>query len=175
MKMKAFLSFVFLCLMISAPVHAKRKYKTKMYFGLIEAYSQQIIPGARHAHRPPATIHFIVVWENSGYPDSFFWNTDTSLLKCSVTKVHKVVNKMPRAPMGIDYYTDNTAMKNISKGDTLDVKPILGSNAVIAGGIPAIPNQKNTLFVEIHWKDDVNSLHWLHVDAITKKHDIEMP
>jgi len=65
-------------------------------------------------------------------------------------------------------------MNNINKGDTLDVVPMKNIKGVLADGVSNVPDTTNTLLFEMSGKHGVE-LNWLHVDVITKKHDIAMP
>ncbi len=171
--MKSLLCFAVLCFALIGTAEAKRKKQEKCVT-LVEAYSQRTLPGMRRATPPPPVIHFIVVWENKQHPDAFLWRGDAGLLSCNVVKVHKITDKAARAPMGIDYYSEKIDVKAVAKGDTLDVVPITGSAATVAGGISNVPGTTNTLFMELNGKHGIE-MNWIHVDTIKKKRDIAMP
>jgi len=173
MKKKFLLCFVVLFFVLNGIVHAKKQRQHK-YATLVEAYTQQTIPGMRRTPRPPPVTHFIVVWENKQHPDAFFWRADTVLLSCNVVKVHKISDRAPKGPVWTEYYSENITMNNINKGDTLDVVPMKNIKGVLADGVSNVPDTTNTLLFEMSGKHGVE-LNWLHVDVITKKHDIAMP
>ena len=169
MGLKSLICFLVLCLATPSIIHAKTpgKKKDKPNFKLIEAYSQRTLPGIPGV--PIKTdYHFILVWEGTKYPETFFWRGENGWLPCKIEKAHKIVKKDHHVPDGLDYRTEQ-AGGDIHKGDTLELTPLAGGKFPIP---PEIPKEaKNTLFFK------TGGGGWLAfpVKDIVKKHDIAMP
>lgn len=139
-------SSYFICLLVSALVLTisaqAAKKKTKTNFKLIEAYSQKTLGGIPGA--PPQTgNHFIIKWEATTYPETFFWRGDNGWLSCKIEKAHKVAKTGKMQPAE-DYTTEFVTGDQIHKGDTLELSPVTGGRFPIPAEIPK--NAKNTLF-----------------------------
>ncbi len=149
-------------------VHAAGKKLHKGKATLIEAYSQRTLPGRREIPARTET-HFIIAWQDKGYPKNFIWLDGRDTMSCRVAKAHKIVNTR-RLPKGNDYYDENILLAKIQKGDTLDISPAATGNPSLPARLPK--NLKNTLLYAI---DGSRQLFSLSIDTITKKQDIAMP
>ena len=169
MKMRYFFSLLAISFVLTGIAQARTSSKKhKVYFKLIEAYIQRMLPGIPGA--PPQTnYHFIIVWDAPKYPETFFWRGDGGWLTCNIVKVHKITNKSRNIPQGVDYMKENISVDQIHKGDTLELNPVTGGKFPVPGEIPS--SAKNTLFFK------TGGSGWLAfpVKNISKKQDIAMP
>lgn len=164
---------LFCIFMLCFVVFAANAKKKKTYFKLVEAYTQQVIPGIR-GPRPKPETHFIIVWENKKcYPEFFLWLKDTGLVyTCNIARAHKVVDKSFRIPQGMDYTTEQITAGSVHKGDTLEVTTISPDKNAFTGDHPLNVNTKNTLVLK---SSDNQWWSTFHVDTVMKKRDIVMP
>lgn len=158
------------CVIISTAANAQTssRKKSKTYFKLVEAYTQKVQAGRQET--PPMTgTHFIIVWENAQYPETFFWRGENGWLSCNMLKAHKITGKTKDIPKGIEYRTEAATGDQIHKGDTLELSPVTGGRFPIPDEIPK--NAKNTLFFK------TGGSHWLSypVKKITTKPGVSMP
>jgi len=169
MQMRGLLYFLMIGI-AAGTAHAQTgtKEKNKTYFKLIEAFTQRTVPGRKEAP-PMANIHFIIRWEGTKYPETFFWRGASGWLSCSILKAHKVVNRPNNMPTGIDYSIEFVTGDRIHKGDTLELTPVTGGKFPIPDEIPK--DAKNTLYYK------TGGSGWLpfRVQNITKKTDLIAP
>ncbi len=159
-----------LCLAISFTVVAKKKSKKKAKANmvLVEAYTQRTVPGIPGA-KPQTSTHIIAVWEGAKYPETMFWQGDGGLMGCNVALAHKIINRQYIRATYLDYEKTAISPDKIKKGDTLQIDPYPGGKFPIPTEIPA--DAKNTLF----FKTGGSGWLSLHIDTISKHHDIVMP
>jgi hypothetical protein len=132
---------------------AKNKKRQKCNFMLIEAYHKTTAVGEGN---PPMTgDHFIIKWNDTNYPETFFWRGDNGWLSCKIVRAHKAGKMMAT--------TDDANGDQVHKGDTLMLSPVTGGRFPIPKEIPT--SAKNTLFYK------VNGSAWLSckVKSIAKK------
>jgi hypothetical protein len=169
MNLKYFLciSVMAMCIAATAEATTKGKKKSKADFRLIEAYSQRTIPGIPGA-TPKTAYHFIIVWENKNYPETFFWRGDNGWVTCNIVKAHKVKAKSKNVPKGMDYTIENVSGDAIHKGDTVQLTPTPGGKFPVPAEIPA--DAKNTLYYK------TGGSGWLSfpVKNISKKPDVTL-
>ncbi len=103
-----------------------RKHKADLR--LLTAYTQ---------HVPYQDIHFILVWQQKQYPETFFWRGENGWLPCKMEKAHK-------DNAGKAYVSENISAGDIHKGDTLMLTPVAGGRFPMPEEIPM--SMKNTLF-----------------------------
>jgi hypothetical protein len=167
MNLKYLVCLFLISLCLGGFVTAKTPVKKKKLHGfkLIEAYSQRTLPGI-----PGAAIktdyHFIIIWQDKNYPETFFWRGENGWLTCGISKAHKIVKKEPNVPEGMDYRTEQVLDGKIHEGDTLDIRPVAGGKFPTPAEIPV--TAKNTLFYKTGGRG------WLSfpVKNIATKHDI---
>jgi hypothetical protein len=152
---------------MNAPAQAAAKKKNKTYLKLVEAYTQRTLAG-RPGSPPETGQYFIVVWQASTYPETFFWRGDNGWLSCKMLRVHKIIPSHT-TPKGMDHRTEFVTGDQIHKGDTLQLSPVTGGRFPIPTEIPA--TAKNSLFFK------TGGSNWLSfpVKKIGKKADISMP
>jgi hypothetical protein len=173
MKLSRILCLFLAGLSLSATAQTKVKSKSKAVakkdnFRLLEAYSQRTLPGIPNG---PVEVgyHFIVIWQNAKYPETFFWRGDNGWMTCKIEKAHSVTGHDTNVPKGLDYGTEFVTGDQIHKGDTLALTPVKGGRYPIPAEIPA--TAKNTLYYK------VGGSKWLSfpVKNIGKKPDVAMP
>lgn len=166
MNLKYFLTITAIGMLIVFNADARKK--SSAYFKVLEAYSQRTVPGAPGGQAKTA-YHFIIIWENAKYPETFFWRGENGWMTCNMVKAHKIRKKDKSVPAGIDYTTEFAAGDAIHKGDTLQLTPMSGGKFPIPDEIPK--NAKNTLYFK------TGGSGWLSfpVKNISKKPDIVMP
>lgn len=140
--------------------------KEKPALKLVEAYTQTTLPGIPGA-RPATNYYFIIRWETSKMPETFFWRGDNGWQTCNMTKVHKVTrtHNMP----DVDYAPEKTIIAQIHKGDTLQLVPVAGGKFPVPAEIPV--TAKNTIFYKYAGSNWLS----LPVKNIGKKKDVAMP
>jgi hypothetical protein len=170
MKMRFFLFFSFLSIVISFRAFTKTRAKShKVYFQLLEAYTQRTLPGMRDA-APQTSTHFIIIWDDKQLPQSFFWRGDSNgWVTCNVVRAHKVTGRPINLPTGIDYMKEVITVDKIQKGDTLELTPVAGGKFPVPAEIPE--STRNTLF----FKTGGSKLIAFPVKNIGRKQDIAMP
>jgi len=170
MRLKYFLFLPVFSLLVPYGLSAnpKSKKKKKDAFSLIEAYTQRTIPGIPRAPIHTNT-HFIIAWMGQAHPEVFFWRCDSGWFSCNMVKAHKIKESSRFMPPGTEYQVENISPDKVSKGDTLQLTPIIGRKETIPSGIPA--NSPNTLFYK------TTGSGWLSfpIKEIGKKRDITMP
>lgn len=123
-------------LMLSVPGTASAaKKKQKTHFSLVEAYHrpQEGDPG----NEPPMTgDHFVIRWNDTNYPETFFWRGENGWLSCKMERAHRTTKN--------GNFITETDGSPAHKGDTLMLSPVTGGRFPIPKEIPA--NAKNTLF-----------------------------
>lgn len=92
------------------------------YARIIEATSQRIIPGIRDA-APRTEYKFIVVWNNTTPPVSFFWHGPDGTSAAGIAKVTKI-SPAEAGEDALPYKIVSTSAPQIKKGDTLQVMPM---------------------------------------------------
>ncbi len=162
-------------LLLTAATGATAKHKTTKGgknakdIVLVEAYTQRTLPGVPKAKLMTDT-HFVIVWQATTAPETFFWRGDNGFLPCMMNRAHKIdLKKNPTMPRGIEYNIDENGGPRIHKGDTLMITPVTGGKFAIPKEIPE--KAKNTLFYKTAtpgWRSFV-------VTTIGKKADIAMP
>ena len=138
MTIRYFLCFFILGIIISdtAAASSKAKKKQKTHFALIEAYNKKM-PVAEPGAPPMTGDHFVIKWNDTNYPETFFWRGESGWLSCKVDKVHKAVKAG-------GYTADPAIGDQVHKGDTLMLSPVTGGRFPIPKEIPT--SAKNTLF-----------------------------
>jgi len=101
---------------------------------LITAYTKTI-PAGKQSNPPAAGYFFVVKWEESTPPETFFWRGESGWLSCSIEKACK---------KGKNYTGKNIDLGKIKKGTTLLITPVTGGRFPIPAEIPE--NSKNTLY-----------------------------
>ncbi len=145
-----------------------RAAKPKVYFKLLEAYTQRTVEG-REGGVGNTDYHFVIIWQGASYPETFFWRGENGFMPCNVEKVRKITKRTAATPKGV-YYTQLYGMGDqLKKGDTLMLTPQKGGKFPIPAEIPQ--KAKNTLFYK------TGGSAWLQfaVKAIAKKQDIMAP
>ena len=165
--MKGLLYLLVIGMAICVNAYAGTK-KNRSHFKLVEAYSQRTLPGRQHGAPPVTGLHFLIIWQDTKSPETFFWRGESGWLSCQISKAHKPAGSSKNTPQGMEYITE-TLTGGVHKGDTLMLSPVTGGKFPIPAEIPAEP--KNTLFYKITGSG------WLAfpVNNISKKHDISMP
>jgi hypothetical protein len=173
MKLKYFLFFLVLGFTVAANAQHKKakasKKKAFPYFTLVEAYTQRTLPGIP-SQLPTTGEHFVIVWKWAKFPETFFWRPeDGGWLPCKMLKAHKVTERTPNMPEGLDYTTTHVKGDDIHEGDTLELTPVIRGRFPIPAEIPK--NAKNTLFFK------TGKSGWLSypIDSIARKQDIVNP
>ena len=131
--------------------------KAKKNIKLVTAYTKTISE-SEQSNPPMAGYFFVVKWENTKYPETFFWRGNGGWLSCNIEKAHK---KMVSGKT--EYTSEPFDMTTLHKGDTLMLVPVTGGRFPIPAEIPE--KAKNTLYYK------VNGSKWLSfpVTKITKK------
>ncbi|MES2702966.1 MAG: hypothetical protein V4649_10020 [Bacteroidota bacterium] len=172
MKLRYLLCFLVLGIATAGCAQTKVKTKVKMaaenksYFKLLEAYTQNTIPGIP-GQLVETGHHFVIVWQSKKYPETFFWRGANGWMTCKIEKAQKITTRS--APRGIAYNTEFVTGDDIHKGDTLMLTPVKGGRFPIPAEIPS--RAKNTLFFK------AGGSNWLSypVKKIGRKADVPMP
>ncbi len=169
MKIRSLL-FLSLCVAISFTVTAKKKSKkrSKANIALVTAYSQRIVPGIPGS-QPQTVLHIIAVWEGASYPETMFWRGDAGWWGCNIAAAHKIVNRRFIRADYREYEASVISPDKIQKGDTLQIDPMPGGKFPVPAEIPN--DAKNTLF----YKTGGSGWLSMHIDTITRQHDIVKP
>gem|GEM_PF-832449 len=139
------------------------------YIKIVEAYTQQMLPGAKGAIKK-TDQHFVVIWKGVTFPKVFCWRTVSDFTPCSAEKAHKIPAKTKHNfPAGMEYNTEKVSSDAIHKGDTLMLTPIIGARYTVPAEIPK--TAKNTLFFK------TGNSNWLAIPIkkIGKKAPIALP
>lgn len=176
MKLKFLLFILPAFVVLSSEAQTKTKVKTKRkkvvkttsYFTLLEAYTQNTMPGTPGGLQETGH-HFVIKWQTATYPETFFWRGENGWMTCKIEKASKITGDRTNVPRGMDYRTRMVTGDDIKKGDTLMLTPIRGGRFPIPPEIPE--TAKNTLFFK------TGGSKWLAfpVKTIGKKPDIMMP
>ncbi len=110
--------------------------KQKAYFKLVEAYTQTTVPGIPGASHK-TNYYFVIVWEGTKSPESFFWRGENGWLNCNMAKAHKISG-------GRDYTTQVVLPNDIHRKDTLELTTFTGGKFPIPAEVTG--DVKNTLF-----------------------------
>jgi len=133
MKLNKILSILFICLFTGNFLHAQDKAATP-HIKLITAYSKKI--DEKNQSNPPMSGTFLVIkWEESTYPETFFWRGNGGWLSCKIEKAQKA---------GGSYKGKEIALDQIKKGNILLLTPLTGGRFPIPDEIPE--KARNTLF-----------------------------
>ncbi len=163
-----FLLTLSLLLTFAASGKSKKQRTGKSYVTLVEAYTQDILPGRKEG-KVETTLSFIIEWKSKAYPETFFWRGDNGWMTCKIEKVHKIVGRRANTPEGMEYTIDRVSIDKLTTGDTLMLTPMVGGKFPIP---PEIPEKaKNTLFFK------AGGSSWLSypVKNIARKRAIAMP
>ena len=119
-----------LVLYVGANVQAKKTTvkKSKPDIKMLSAQTKSL---------PYEHLEFVLVWEKSKYPQTFFWRGENGWLPCVMERAHK--NKS-----GVDYIGEKVSAGDIRKGDTLMLVPITGGRFAVPKDVPA--TAKNILY-----------------------------
>lgn len=113
------------------------------YAYLLKAYQQTTLPGRPAPGDGPTTEHrFIVIWNGTPSPETFFWKNNEIWMPC---KVSKVSNYHPSSiseqdPYNKGYNSEEISLFKIAKGDTLELVPVAGSKNEIPSSLPKKTN-----------------------------------
>lgn len=140
-----FLYLVSYSLAQSAGVHAQPK--------LITAYTQTI-PQSKQSNPPMAGYFFVVKWEETTPPETFFWRGEGGWLTCRIEKACK---------KGKTYVGKTIALDKIRKGTQLLLTPLTGGRFPVPPEIP--DSARNTLY----YKTGGSGWIAFHVNKIAKK------
>lgn len=151
---------------------AAKKMAPKADMKLIEAYTQNLLPGMPGGEVKNET-HIVIIWKGSTYPDAIFWRGAGGFMPCNIEKAHKLTpSELASFPPGMAYNTESLSSDQIHKGDTLMLTPMKGGKYPIPAVIPK--NAKNTLFYTIGHTEKSK---WLAfpVSKIGTRQDVPMP
>ncbi len=171
MKLKLLFIFIALSIVLNSEAQVRNagKKAKKSYIKLIEAYTQRTLPGIKES--PTSTdTHFIIIWEGTQYPETFFWRGENGWLTCKMVKAHKINQANKRSiPAGLEYMEEMITNDKVNKGDTLALTPIKGGRFAVPKEVTN--NIKNTLFFKTAGSS------WLKfpITKIGTKKDILMP
>jgi hypothetical protein len=136
----------------------------KAYAKLLESYSQKIIPGVQ-GQEITTEYQFLVVWQSSQKPETFFWKSPEAWMTCSVYKLDK---KRAKDNTNTWFETREIDLDKVRKGDTLVLIPVKGGKFPIPTTIPS--NLKNIIL----FKTNKSNWLFLQVGKMTKLPDIIM-
>jgi len=140
---------------------AKKATGASAYASLMESNMHRTLPGVRGAE-PITEYNFIITWNSSTPPQSFFWRGEDGWLGCSVALAHKA--------KGTSEYTfTDVRIDKIKKGDILKLTPMPGGKYPIPASIPK--NATNT----IYFKTINNKWLGLPVKKFNRQADTIMP
>ncbi len=135
--MKRIISSLLLLLMVAGTANATTKKKSSPA-KLVTAYSRTI-PEAEQSNPPMEGHFFVVKWQDTKYPETFFWRGQGGWLTCNIERAHKA---------GKGYKTEQVTNGDIHKGDTLMLSPITGGRFPVPKEIPE--KAKNTIFYKVN-------------------------
>jgi hypothetical protein len=118
-----------LCATITTEAKGPSAKKHKPNVRLLTAYEEQ---------KPGAQPQFILVWQGTKYPETFFWRGDNGWLPCRMEKAHKQDRDSQM------YTSESISAGDIHRGDTLSLVPVTGGRFALPKEIPA--TAKNTLY-----------------------------
>jgi hypothetical protein len=101
---------------------------------LIAAYSKSI-PAAKQSNPPMAGYFFVIKWQETTPPETFFWRGEGGWLSCNIEKACK---------KGKNYSGKNVNLGKVKKGTNLLLTPVTGGRFPIPAEIP--DSARNTLF-----------------------------
>jgi hypothetical protein len=169
MKLIVFKRFFAVCFVLTGVLYANACIaKPKVYVKLLEAYTQRTVAGIEGGGSA-TNYRFVVIWQGSKYPETFFWRGDGGFMPCNIEKVRKITKRTVGVPQGIDYQVVDGMGDELKKGDTLMLTPMKGGKFPVPAAIPK--KAKNTLFFK------TGSSGWLSfpVKKITVKQPIMAP
>ncbi len=169
MKLIVFKRLLIVCLALTSVFEAgARTTKPKVYFKLLEAYTQRTVAG-REGGMANTDYHFVIIWQGAAYPETFFWRGENGFLPCNIEKVSKITKRTANLPKGMDYQVLEGMGDQLKKGDTLILTPVKGGKFAVPAEVPE--KAKNTLFFK------TGTSGWLSyaVKKIAKKQDIMAP
>jgi hypothetical protein len=147
----------------------KKSNKTKVNFKMLESFSQRTMPG-RPEQQPTTNYYFILVWNSTVAPATFFWRGDNGWMSCNMAYVHRTGNKKSSHFMpDNDYTTESITGHEVKKGDTLEIIPVRGGKFPIPKEVDQ--NATNTLYYK------TTKSNWIAypVKQIKAKQDLVMP
>lgn len=135
--MKRILASLLLLLAVAGTAYAIAKKKHKTHFKLITAYTRSI-PENEQTNPPMEGHFFIIKWQDTHYPETFFWRGEGGWFTCDISRISKDASGYSKIESGIG---------QIHRGDQLMLTPLTGGRFAIPPEIPQ--SAKNTLFYKV--------------------------
>lgn len=152
--------FVLFLILCSTACAQQKKTVTngKNYVTLQRAVVNRTLPGRREG-KIDSQYRFVMVWQSSQTPATFFYKAPNSWMNC-------LINKLSTA--GRNQTATEIAPENIQKGDTIELVPIKGGKFPTPSDIPE--NLNNVILFKI------NKSNWHYVRISNyEKADVPMP
>jgi hypothetical protein len=136
----------------------------KGYAKIWESYSQKVIPGVR-GQEITTEYQFLVIWQSTQKPETFFWKSPEAWMNCAVYRLHK---KKAKDNTNTWFQTEEIDLEKVRKGDTLVLVPVKGGKFVIPTTVPS--SLKNIIL----FKTTKSNWLFLQLNKMTKLPDIIM-